>query len=75
MNAQDFCYWLQGFFEVANPQDMTAEQTQMVKDHLALVFHKVTPDMVAPRVAPRIGSPVMLPIDLSRPFCTSLPRC
>lgn len=44
MKPQEFCYWLQGYFEVQNPEALTKEQTQMVKDHLKLVFTKVTPD-------------------------------
>lgn len=42
MNATEFCYWLQGFFEVSNPANLTKKQTEMVKEHLGLVFEKVT---------------------------------
>lgn len=46
MHARDFCFWLQGFFEVANPDGMTREQVSMVKRHLALVFkHEIDPAM------------------------------
>ena len=40
MNAQDFCFWLQGYFELSGDGDkiLTAHQNQIVKDHLALVF-------------------------------------
>ena len=46
MNEREFCYWLQGFFELGGQDvvDLSAEQVQIVKDHLALVFKKVTPD-------------------------------
>ncbi len=37
MNARDFCYWLQGAFEIADCKSMTAEQVAMLKAHLALV--------------------------------------
>lgn len=41
MTERDFVYWLQGFFEIANPTSMTPEQVKMVKDHLGYVFeHK-----------------------------------
>lgn len=43
MTPQEFCYWLQGFIEIANPCGMTGEQLQIIKDHLQLVFVKVTP--------------------------------
>jgi hypothetical protein len=44
MNENQFVYWLQGFVEL-NPQAMlTLTQWQIVKDHLALVFKKETPD-------------------------------
>lgn len=44
MTPQEFCYWLQGMMEIQNPESLSAEQTQMVKDHLKLVFTKVTPE-------------------------------
>lgn len=44
MTERDFAYWLQGFFEIANPEIMTKEQIQIIKDHLDLVFDKVTPN-------------------------------
>jgi len=46
MRSRDFAFWLQGFFEVSGAKEMTAEQTEMVKRHLALVFkHEVDPAM------------------------------
>ena len=42
MNAQDFCYWLQGYFEIAGNNSMTDEQVAVIKEHLQLVFNKVT---------------------------------
>jgi len=44
MTTEQFTYWLQGFMEVANPTTLDATQTQIIKDHLALVFDKQTPD-------------------------------
>lgn len=37
MNPQNFCFWLQGFMEIANPKELTSEQVQMIKNHLNLV--------------------------------------
>ena len=46
MTPEQFCYWLQGFAEI-NPCDaLSATQWTIVRDHLALVFNKVTPDRV-----------------------------
>jgi hypothetical protein len=38
MLPRDFCYWLQGFFEISDADTMTAEQVEIVKNHLNLVF-------------------------------------
>jgi hypothetical protein len=43
MTTENFCYWLQGFAEV-NRKAPTGEQWEIIKDHLSLVFNKVTPD-------------------------------
>lgn len=38
MNEKEFCYWLQGFFEMTNPEELTPEQVKMIRQHLCLVF-------------------------------------
>lgn len=46
MNSQEFCYWLRGYFEVTGDNvnvALTEEQVKIIKDHLSLVFKKVTP--------------------------------
>ena len=45
MKAQDFTYWLQGFFELSESETLSEAQVDMIKSHLALVFNKVTPDI------------------------------
>lgn len=46
MSPEQFAYWLNGFVEM-NPNAMvTGTQWQIIKDHLALVHKKVTPDRV-----------------------------
>lgn len=46
MTSRDFAYWLQGFFEITNPETITKEQTRMIKSHLNLVFkHEIDPSM------------------------------
>lgn len=42
MNSENFCYWLQGVFEIANLQELNTKQTLIVKEHLKLVVNKVT---------------------------------
>lgn len=50
MTSRDFCYWLQGFFELHDPQaEVTARQVQIMKNHLNLVFkHEIDPSMPDP---------------------------
>jgi hypothetical protein len=39
MTSVEFCYWLQGCFEINPPNSgFTAEQTEIIKRHLHLVF-------------------------------------
>lgn len=46
MNSRDFCYWLQGFFELSDTPEMppgtyqtlTSGQMTTIKNHLAMVF-------------------------------------
>jgi hypothetical protein len=46
VTSRDFCYWAQGFFEIADPKGLTAEQVECFKRHLALVFvHEIDPSM------------------------------
>ena len=44
MTPSDFCYWLQGLFELGNPESLDAQQIEIIKDHLDLVMEKQTPD-------------------------------
>jgi len=49
MNSRDFCFWLQGFFELREPggfNQITSDQAKLIQDHLALVFvHEIDPSM------------------------------
>lgn len=42
MNSNEFCRWLQGFFEMADPKTLNEKQLQVIREHLQLVFTKVT---------------------------------
>ena len=56
MTSRDFCYWLQGFFEIAHSGPVPPEpqsrynlrdyQIEMIRNHLAMVFkHEIDPSM------------------------------
>ncbi|WP_316176195.1 hypothetical protein [Bradyrhizobium sp. SZCCHNRI1073] len=56
MQSRDFCYWLQGFFEVQSmtndeeqkpeSRGLTPAQVSMIRNHLHLVFaHEIDPAM------------------------------
>ena len=55
MTSRDFCYWLQGYFEihgnrpVLEPEsvyNLNDSQVYMIKRHLAMVFiHEIDPSM------------------------------
>ncbi len=47
MTPENFCYWLQGWFELNDVQGLdkreaSIETVDVIKEHLALVFAKVT---------------------------------
>lgn len=44
MNSIDFCYWLQGYFEISGQTTITEKQAEVIKNHLNLVFkHEIDP--------------------------------
>ncbi len=65
MTPDQFAYWLQGYAEI-NGAPPTAEQWWVIRDHLALVFQKVTPDRAPASIpsawtAPNTGTPLYPP--------------
>jgi hypothetical protein len=54
MTSRDFCFWLQGFFELSANQSpeafpLSREQVRDIKNHLAMVFiHEIDPSMGPP---------------------------
>lgn len=51
MTSRDFCYWLQGLFELGNPESLTPEQIQTIRNHLNMVFyHEIDPSFGGPEV-------------------------
>lgn len=62
MQSRDFCFWLQGFFElrdvgVSAPDIvMSSEQVEMIRGHLALVFeHEIDPSMGPQKVQTKLN--------------------
>ena len=49
MNAEQFVYWLNGYLELSGAQELNAAQVKSVREHLALVLHKVTPPLENPK--------------------------
>lgn len=46
MTSRDFCYWLQGYFEVSGGNALTTQQCETVRNHLNMVFkHEIDPSM------------------------------
>lgn len=53
MTSRDFCFWLQGFFEVhaadydkGTPLTLSSHRVDAIRRHLALVFaHEIDPSM------------------------------
>ena len=43
MTSEQFTFWLQGFMEINDPETLGVRETQIIKDHLKLVFDKQTP--------------------------------
>jgi hypothetical protein len=47
MTSRDFCYWLQGLFELTpERKTLNAIQVELIKKHLNMVFaHEIDPSM------------------------------
>lgn len=44
MKSRDFCYWLQGLFEVGELTELNAKQVATIRQHLNMVFiHEIDP--------------------------------
>lgn len=46
MKSRDFCYWLQGFFELSSDKSLDYDQIAAIRNHLNLVFkHEIDPSI------------------------------
>ena len=49
MTSRDFCYWLQGFYELNGDVKITEGQTKVIRKHLNMVFkHEIDPSLGTP---------------------------
>lgn len=58
MTARDFCFWLQGFFELTGEdKTLTVEQVYLIKAHLSLAFaHDIDPSAGGPKVQEKLNT-------------------
>lgn len=60
MSSRDFCYWLQGYFEVSAGKGFAAldgAQVEIIRKHLALVFiHDIDPQAGGKEVQAKLNS-------------------
>jgi hypothetical protein len=52
MTPEQFIYWLQGFLEIADPKKLDKNQIEIIKDHIALVMTKETPNRGSTQLQP-----------------------
>jgi hypothetical protein len=62
MQSRDFCFWLQGFFELSGDVSaLSAKQSAMIRRHLDMVFHhEIAPEPPGVR-APERSLPTPVP--------------
>ena len=72
MTPENFCYWLQGFMELSNDRNLTPEAIQSIRDHLNLVFIKLTPLACATPDTKLPASAFEIPEDLEKRLAEAL---
>jgi hypothetical protein len=87
VQSRDFCFWLQGFFELSGDATVSASQATVISRHLELVFRheiaplakaKPAPDAPRPEPAPPPPAPDARPTpERSEPMSAPVPtpRC
>ncbi len=65
MTSRDFCYWLQGYFELQPGEGFTVAQSATIRRHLAMVFkHEIDPSFPAEQQA-ALDAAHRSPLDLT----------
>lgn len=77
MTSRDFCYWLQGYFEIENNQprppewmpSLNSSQIQSIRNHLAMVFkHEIDPSFGSKSVQDKLTGIHSQGMDLTTKF-------
>lgn len=67
MTSREFCYWLQGFYEINGVTALNNEQSELIQKHLAMVFkHEIDKSYPDHMVLDKIHSESNYP---GRPRC------
>jgi hypothetical protein len=77
MTSEQFVYWLQGYLEVQNPHTIDNSKIQVIKDHIALVLTKVTPNRNPVTLPPTLPYDYPYKPDYNNPYivtCTDDPH-
>jgi hypothetical protein len=69
MTPENFCYFLQGMLESDKVKTLDEADVQMIKDHLKLVFNKVTPNIGT--LTPTTPIPFSPNPNLFKPICST----
>lgn len=76
MNAQEFCYWCQGYLEVAKPETIGKVELQEIKNHLELVLKSQIPFICTTstnvEVEPKACSPFTESEKKTKNYCNSV---
>lgn len=75
MQPIEFCYWLQGFIEIQDPGEISYKQVDIIKEHLKLVFSKVTPDRSTLNTYPSVCGGNILTNAISDQHCVTKKLC
>lgn len=60
MTSRDFCFWLQGFFEIAKPINLGPHEIELIEKHLSMVFiHEIDPSMPNPKLDAAHANPTV----------------
>jgi hypothetical protein len=62
MTPEQLVYWLNGFFELSGTTTLNEEQVKVIKEHIALVVHKVTPSTVGSGSPQQTRGPYTFPV-------------
>lgn len=66
MTSRDFCFWLQGFFEISGGHILTLDSMPLIKEHLNLVFkHDPSIAPPSPVIAAQSGALSGMGVDMA----------